>query len=84
MVTGPFSLFLFVIVLNFLGADVRHSSLSGGRNMGRAGVIVHKERHLGGFDIVRSLPLFPRSSSFPLLLYSSSPCMRVIELTSLA
>lgn len=26
--------------------------VTGGRNMGRAGVIAHKERHLGGFDIV--------------------------------
>lgn len=25
--------------------------LTGGRNMGRSGVIVHRERHLGGFDI---------------------------------
>ena len=26
--------------------------VTGGRNMGRVGVIVHRERHLGGFDIV--------------------------------
>ncbi|BEI84328.1 hypothetical protein CcaverHIS002_0409320 [Cutaneotrichosporon cavernicola] len=26
--------------------------VTGGRNMGRSGVIVHRERHLGGFDIV--------------------------------
>jgi len=26
--------------------------LTGGRNMGRAGVIVHREKHIGGFDIV--------------------------------
>lgn len=26
--------------------------ITGGRNMGRAGVIVHRERHVGGFDIV--------------------------------
>lgn len=26
--------------------------VTGGRNMGRAGVIVHRERHIGGFDIV--------------------------------
>merc|ERR1712230_23801 len=26
--------------------------LTGGRNMGRAGTIVHRERHLGGYDIV--------------------------------
>lgn len=26
--------------------------VTGGRNMGRAGTIVHKERHIGGFDIV--------------------------------
>ncbi|PSR71885.1 hypothetical protein PHLCEN_2v12229 [Hermanssonia centrifuga] len=26
--------------------------VTGGRNMGRAGVIVHREKHVGGFDIV--------------------------------
>jgi len=26
--------------------------ITGGRNMGRVGVVVHRERHLGGFDIV--------------------------------
>jgi len=26
--------------------------ITGGRNMGRAGVIVHREKHVGGFDIV--------------------------------
>lgn len=26
--------------------------VTGGRNMGRVGVIVHRERHIGGFDIV--------------------------------
>jgi small subunit ribosomal protein S4e len=26
--------------------------VTGGRNMGRAGVIVHREKHIGGFDIV--------------------------------
>jgi len=26
--------------------------VTGGRNMGRAGVITHKERHVGGFDII--------------------------------
>ncbi|MGV7546638.1 KOW motif-containing protein, partial [Mycobacterium kansasii] len=26
--------------------------ITGGRNRGRAGVIVHTERHLGGFDVV--------------------------------
>jgi small subunit ribosomal protein S4e len=26
--------------------------ITGGRNMGRAGVIVHREKHIGGFDIV--------------------------------
>jgi len=26
--------------------------ITGGRNMGRAGVIVHREKHMGGFDIV--------------------------------
>ena len=26
--------------------------ITGGRNMGRVGVIVHREKHIGGFDIV--------------------------------
>ena len=26
--------------------------ITGGRNMGRAGVIVHREKHIGGYDIV--------------------------------
>ena len=26
--------------------------ITGGRNMGRAGVVVHREKHIGGFDIV--------------------------------
>ena len=26
--------------------------ITGGRNMGRAGVIIHREKHIGGFDIV--------------------------------
>lgn len=26
--------------------------ITGGRNMGRAGVIIHREKHVGGFDIV--------------------------------
>ncbi|KAG5222614.1 40S ribosomal protein [Salix suchowensis] len=29
--------------------------VTGGRNMGRAGVIVHREKHIGGFDIVTEL-----------------------------
>jgi ribosomal protein S4E len=28
--------------------------ITGGRNMGRAGVIVHREKHIGGFDIVHA------------------------------
>jgi len=26
--------------------------ITGGRNMGRAGIIIHREKHIGGFDIV--------------------------------
>lgn len=37
----------------FLKFDVGNLVMvTGGRNMGRAGTIVHKERHIGGFDIV--------------------------------
>lgn len=35
--------------------------VTGGRNMGRAGVIVHKERHLGGFDIVHVRDILDRT-----------------------
>jgi small subunit ribosomal protein S4e len=33
----------------------------GGRNQGRAGVITHRERHLGGFDIVHLTDVLGRS-----------------------
>lgn len=36
---------------------------TGGRNMGRSGVIVHRERHLGGFDIVRIRDVLDREFS---------------------
>lgn len=37
----------------FLKFDVGNLVMvTGGRNMGRAGTIVHKEKHIGGFDIV--------------------------------
>lgn len=29
-----------------------HVIVTGGRSMGRAGVIVHREKHIGGFDII--------------------------------
>ncbi|OCF54663.1 40S ribosomal protein S4-A [Kwoniella mangroviensis CBS 10435] len=35
--------------------------VTGGRNMGRSGVIVHKERHLGGFDIVHVKDVLDRT-----------------------
>jgi len=35
--------------------------VTGGRNMGRAGVIVHRERHHGGFDIVHVKDVLERS-----------------------
>ena len=43
--------------------------LTGGRNQGRVGTIVHRERHLGGYDIVR--PFLPRSSSLARTLADS-------------
>jgi small subunit ribosomal protein S4e len=33
----------------------------GGRNMGRAGVIVHREKHIGDFDIVHVKDLLDRT-----------------------
>jgi len=35
--------------------------ITGGRNMGRAGVIVHRERHIGGFDIVHVRDILDRT-----------------------
>jgi len=35
--------------------------VTGGRNMGRSGVIVHRERHHGGFDIVHVKDVLDRS-----------------------
>lgn len=35
--------------------------ITGGRNRGRAGVIVHRERHVGGFDIVHVKDALDRS-----------------------
>ncbi|GAA5895434.1 uncharacterized protein JCM6883_001508 [Sporobolomyces salmoneus] len=34
--------------------------LTGGRNQGRVGTIVHKERHLGGYDIVHVRDILDR------------------------
>ena len=35
--------------------------ITGGRNMGRSGVIVHTERHLGGFDVVHIRDVLDRT-----------------------
>jgi small subunit ribosomal protein S4e len=35
--------------------------ITGGRNMGRVGVIVHREKHIGGFDIVHVKDSLDRS-----------------------
>jgi small subunit ribosomal protein S4e len=35
--------------------------VTGGRNMGRAGVIVHREKHIGGFDIVHIKDILDRT-----------------------
>jgi hypothetical protein len=35
--------------------------ITGGRNMGRAGVIVHREKHIGGFDIVHAKDTLDRT-----------------------
>jgi small subunit ribosomal protein S4e len=38
---------------DFVKFDTGNSVIiTGGRNMGRAGIIVHREKHIGGFDIV--------------------------------
>jgi small subunit ribosomal protein S4e len=40
-------------ITDFVGFDTGNIvMITGGRNMGRAGVIVHREKHIGGFDIV--------------------------------
>ena len=35
--------------------------ITGGRNMGRAGVIVHREKHIGGYDIVHVKDVIDRT-----------------------
>lgn len=35
--------------------------VTGGRNMGRTGTIVHRERHIGGFDIVHVKDVLDRT-----------------------
>jgi small subunit ribosomal protein S4e len=35
--------------------------ITGGRNMGRVGVITHRERHVGGFDIVHVKDVLDRA-----------------------
>jgi len=40
-------------ITDFVSFDVGNvAMITGGRNMGRIGVIIHRERHIGGFDIV--------------------------------
>ncbi|CAG8445355.1 7519_t:CDS:2 [Funneliformis caledonium] len=40
-------------ITEFIKFEVGHvAMITGGRNMGRVGVITHRERHVGGFDIV--------------------------------
>jgi len=40
-------------IVDFVKFDTGNMcTITGGRNMGRAGVIVHREKHIGGFDIV--------------------------------
>jgi small subunit ribosomal protein S4e len=48
-----------VDVLKFEAGNV--VMVTGGRNMGRSGVITHRERHLGGFDIVHVKDVLDRS-----------------------
>jgi small subunit ribosomal protein S4e len=51
--------------------------ITGGRNMGRAGVIVHREKHIGGYDIVHVKDSLERQfatrcvhSTHPLVTYA--------------
>ena len=40
-------------VVDYVKLDIQNLCyITGGNNIGRVGVIVHRERHLGGFDIV--------------------------------
>lgn len=56
----------FDLVLNKIVDFVKFDTgnlvvITGGRNMGRAGVIVHRERHIGGFDIVHVKDVLDRT-----------------------
>lgn len=47
-------------IVDFLKFEVGQTVMAtGGRNMGRAGTIVHRERHPGGFDMSASVPSSP-------------------------
>lgn len=49
-------------ITEFVSFDVGNvAMITGGRNMGRVGVITHRERHIGGFDIVHLKDVLDRS-----------------------
>lgn len=49
--------------------------ITGGRNMGRAGVITHRERHIGGFDIVHVKDSLDRSFATQYVIFVWYPCI---------
>jgi len=49
-------------IVDFIPFDTGNIVMvTGGRNMGRAGVIVHREKHIGGFDIVHVKDVLDRT-----------------------
>jgi len=49
-------------ILEFVKFDTGNvAMITGGRNMGRAGVIVHREKHIGDYDIVHVKDVLDRT-----------------------
>jgi hypothetical protein len=60
--------------------------ITGGRNMGRTGTIVHRERHIGGFDIVHVKDVLDRTfatRSVSELFYLEKPSLMTLRLVQI-
>ncbi|KAF8132675.1 hypothetical protein K438DRAFT_1642149, partial [Mycena galopus ATCC 62051] len=71
-------------LVDFVEFDMGNICIIGGRIMVRAGVIIHCEKHIGGFDIVRricsTVLLLPGVSSFLSVLFLSLSACRITNI----
>jgi small subunit ribosomal protein S4e len=64
-------------ILDFIKFDTGNVVIvTGGRNMGRVGVITHRERHIGGFDIVHVKDSLERTFATRLVVYFPAQTQR--------